>query len=250
MVFQKPVRYIPTKMRKKNPFKFTHSLIDYSAKKGVRVFENTEMNGYTYDKDRDRVIVRTKPGNMVHAKKVIFCAGYEGMDIKKEKQASFVSTYTVTTKPVQDFSAWYNRTLIWETARPYVFMRTTKDNRIIIGGLDETTTYPELRDSKLMNKRDLLLQEFNKLLPTIQVEADYYVAAFYGGTVDGLPIIGQYDEIPNSYFLFGYGDNGTVYSQILAKLIVKDIVEGKSSLLPMYLQSRPIIAKISSKRMY
>ncbi|ADU29300.1 NAD(P)/FAD-dependent oxidoreductase [Evansella cellulosilytica] len=222
-----------------NPFKFTHSLLDYSVKKGVKAFEKTEMNGYTYDKTRDKVVIRTKTGNIIHAKKVIFCAGYEGMDIKKEKQASFVSTYTVTTKPVSDLSQWYNRTLIWETARPYVFMRTTEDNRIIIGGLDETTIYPEVRDSKLMNKKDKLLQEFNKLFPDIKVEADYSVAAYYGGTVDGLPIIGKYEDIPNSYFLFGYGDNGTVYSQILSKLIVEEIVQGESKQLPLYLQNRP-----------
>ncbi|MFA9560160.1 NAD(P)/FAD-dependent oxidoreductase [Evansella sp. AB-rgal1] len=224
-----------------NPFKYTHALFDYSVKKGVRVFENTEMNGHTYDKDRDRVVIRTKTGNVIHTKRVIYCAGYEGIDIKKEKMASFVSTYTVTTKPVHDFSSWHNRTLIWETARPYVFLRTTKDNRIIIGGLDENTIFPEVRDSKLMSKKDKLIVEFNKLFPNMEVEPDYFVAAYYGGTVDGLPIIGKYPEFPNSYFLFGYGDNGTVYSQILSKLIVEEIVTGESGHLPLYLQNRPLL---------
>ena len=90
---------------------------------------------------------------------------------KKEKKASFVSTYTVTTNPVNDFSTWYNRTLIWETARPYLFMRTTADNRIIIGGLDDNTTYPEDRDSKLIHKKNKLIEEFNKMFPEIQSKA-------------------------------------------------------------------------------
>ena len=228
-----------------NPFKFTHALVDYAVKKGVRIYENTEMNGHHYDVQQERMIISTKAGHSLKARHVIFTAGYEGIDIKKEKKASFVSTYTVTTNPVADFSTWTNRTLLWETARPYLFMRTTADNRIIIGGLDDNTTYAEDRDSKLMHKKDQLIEEFNNLFPTIQVKPEYYLAAFYGGTVDGLPIIGVYDEYPNSYFLFAFGDNGTVYSQLLAKIISEQIVKGSSLDIELYLQDRPLLKKIA-----
>lgn len=224
-----------------NPFRFTHALIDYASNKGVRIFENTEINGHHYDSHQERMIISTKTGASIHARRVIFAAGYEGIDIKKESQASFVSTYTVTTKPVADFSTWYNRTLIWETARPYLFMRTTADNRIIIGGLDENTNYPEDRDSKMLHKKDKLIEEFTKMFPDINAEPEYYLAAFYGGTVDGLPIIGKYEQYPNSYFLFAFGDNGMVYSQMLAKLIAMEIVEGNSPDMSLYLQNRPLL---------
>ncbi|WP_160725207.1 NAD(P)/FAD-dependent oxidoreductase [Bacillus sp. USDA818B3_A] len=226
-----------------NPFKFTHALVDYAAKKGVRIYEKTEMNGHHYDTVQKRMIISTKTGHSIYARHVIFTAGYEGIDIKSEKKASFVSTYTVTTNPVNDFSSWYNRTLLWETARPYLFMRTTADNRIIIGGLDENTTYPNDRDSKLINKKEKLIEEFNKQFPDIHVVPEYYLAAFYGGTVDGLPIIGVYDEYPNSYFLFAFGDNGTVYSQLLAMIIAEDIVKGSSPNMELYLQNRPLLKK-------
>ncbi|WP_042463129.1 NAD(P)/FAD-dependent oxidoreductase [Neobacillus dielmonensis] len=224
-----------------NPFKFTHALLDYAVKKGVQVFENTPMNGHHYDPQEQQMVVTTKTGRSIRARYVIFAAGYEGIDIKKEKQASFVSTYTVTTNPVADFSSWYNRTLIWETARPYLFMRTTADDRIIIGGLDENTIYPEDRDSKLMHKKDKLIQEFNNMFPNIQVKPEFYLSAFYGGTVDGLPIIGTYDEYPNCYFLYAFGDNGTVYSQLLAKLISENITKGNSPDMELYLENRPLL---------
>ncbi|ARK29758.1 NAD(P)/FAD-dependent oxidoreductase [Halalkalibacter krulwichiae] len=226
-----------------NPYKFTHGLMQYAAQKNVRIFEQTEMNGQMFDEKRKKVSARTKNGHTIHAKRVIYCAGYEGIDFKKEKQASFVSTYTVTTAPVPDLSFWYNRTLIWETARPYVYTRTTADNRIIIGGLDDNTNYPEDRDSKLVHKKKRLIEEFHKLFPNVRITPEYSLAAFYGGTIDGLPIIGIYDDRPNSYFLFGFGDNGTVYSQILAKIIAEDIVSGKSANLPYYLQNRPLLNK-------
>ncbi|MCM3666985.1 FAD-binding oxidoreductase [Mesobacillus subterraneus] len=226
-----------------NPFKFTHALIDYAAGKGIQVFENTEMNGHHYDPNTNRMVISTKAGHSISAARVIFAAGYEGIDVRKEKLVSFVSTYTVTSKPVNDLSSWYNRTLLWETARPYLFMRTTADNRIIIGGLDDNTNYPEDRDSKLIHKRDKLVDEFHKVFPSIKIEPEYSLAAFYGGTADGLPIIGIYEEYPNSYFLLAFGDNGTVYSQMLAKIIAEDIVNGKSPDLELYLQDRPLIAK-------
>ncbi|MET3195712.1 FAD-dependent oxidoreductase [Bacillus sp. OAE603] len=224
-----------------NPFRYTHALLEYTANKGIQIFEHSEMNGHHYDKEQDKVIVTTKNGHSIKTRYIIYAAGYEGIEIQKEKKASFVSTYTVTTQPVKDLSKWYNRTLIWETARPYLFMRTTRDNRIIIGGLDDNTSYPEDRDSKLIHKKKKLIEEFNKMFPTIQIQPEYYLAAFYGGTFDGIPIIGKYDTFPNSYFLFAFGDNGTVYSQLLSKLIAKEIIEGECPDLALYLQNRPLL---------
>lgn len=225
-----------------NPFKFAHALLDYASRCGVRVFENTEMNGHYYDAGAEQMVIRTKTGHSIRARRVIFAAGYEGMEIRREKRASFVSTFTVTTKPVTDLSSWYRRTLIWETARPYLYLRTTADDRIIIGGLDENTFFPEVRDSMMIGKRDKLLEECRRLFPDIKVEPDFFLAAFYGRTVDSLPIIGVYNEWPGCYFLFGFGDSGLVYSQALAKIIAGHILHGSSGRalleLEMYLQNR------------
>ncbi len=226
-----------------NPYKFTHALFQHAVKRGVDVYTHTEMNGHHYDREQQHMVISTKTGHEVFAKYVIFAAGYQNMDIRKEKQASFVSTYTVTTSPVADFSPWYKRTILWETARPYIYIRTTADNRVIIGGLDDNTTVPADRDSKLMHKKDKLIEEFNQLFPSIKVEPAFYSTAFYGGITDGIPIVGKYDNFPNSYFLLAYGDNGTVYSQLLAKLIVKEIIEGHSHNLELYLQDRPLLKK-------
>lgn len=224
-----------------NPFKYTHALFDYAAKRKVRIFENTEMNGHHYDKQEKRMVITTKAGYSIKAGKVIFATGYEGTELKQEKTVSFVSTYTVTTNKVDDLSSWNNRSLIWETARPYLYMRTTADNRIIIGGLDENTDSAEERDSMLMHKKDKLIEELKNMFPELDVKPAYYLAGFYGGTKDGLPIIGIYDEYPDSYFLFGFGDNGTVYSQLLAKIIATKILEGDSPDLAFYLQDRPLL---------
>lgn len=83
------------------------------------------------------------------------------------------------------------------------------------------------------------------MFPDIHIEPEYFLAAFYGGTVDGIPIIGRYHEYPNSYFLLAFGDNGMVYSQMLAKIIAQDIVEGNSPDMALYLQDRPLLKENS-----
>lgn len=126
--------------------------------------------------------------------------------------------------------------MIWETARPYIYMRTTSDNRIIIGGLDENTAIAEERDAKIIGRKDKLIKECNKLFPDLALQADYYLGAFYGGTHDGLPLIGEYEEFPNCYFLMAYGDNGLVYSMALAKILREVITTGSHPDLAIYMR--------------
>lgn len=115
------------------------------------------------------------------------------------------------------------------------------DGRVVFGGLDEPTTRVEKRDSMLVHKRDELMDKLLQLFPELsgKVKAEYYWGAFFGETHDGLPTIGIYDEYPNSYFLRGYGGNGTVYSIILSQIIRDLIVKGGHEDLHLYLKERP-----------
>lgn len=219
-----------------NPYKFTIGLLEKARQQGVRIFEQTEINGKKCDGGVTTFYV--KGNHAIQAQHVIIACGYEGLEIKKEKNAVLSSSYAVVTNPVDDFTGWHQRTLIWETARPYIYMRTTADNRVIIGGLDENTMRPAERDAKRLSKRDQLIVEFNKLFPHIQVKPEFSLAAFYGGTHDGLPILGMYDEMPNCYFVFAYGDNGMVYSMVLANLLRDVITKGTHEALDLYRQTR------------
>lgn len=69
-----------------NPFKFTHTLFDYAAKQNICIYENTEMNGHHYDQQQERMIITTKTGKSTHTRRVIFAAGYEGIESKKRKR--------------------------------------------------------------------------------------------------------------------------------------------------------------------
>lgn len=226
-----------------NPLKFVYGLLEKAKTEGVRIYEETEISGKRFE--NDSAVFYTKERYEIRAKHVIIAAGYEDKDFKVEKNATLSSSYAVITKPLSDLENWHKRTLIWETARPYVYMRTTPDDRIIIGGMDKDTAYAETRDSKILASKDKLIHEFNKLFPNIQLEPEYYLGAFYGGTHDGLPVIGQYESYPHCYVIMAYGDNGTVYNGVLAKIVTDNIVHGSSPDMDLYLQNRPLVEKMT-----
>lgn len=218
-----------------NPVLFTYELIKQAAQKGFRVYENTKIIRHLIEENQ--VTFFSDKGHSIKAKKVIVAAGYETLDFRKHKNLALESTYSIVTEPL-DLSFWYNRTLLWETKRPYIYMRTTEDNRIIIGGLDEKTNIPEERDNHLISKKNQLIEEFNQFFPNVLIQVEYYLAALYGGTTDGLPMIGLYEDLPNIYHVYAYGDNGMVYNMVLGKIIGDLLTKGTSENSRLYLQTR------------
>jgi glycine/D-amino acid oxidase-like deaminating enzyme len=219
--FEKPAALYMSGDAEVNPFKMVHGLVAKAVEYGVNVYGNTEIVSHV--KTENGLLFFTKEKRKIRAKYAIFAPGYEGQEIVREKNAVLTSSYAVVTNPITELDGWHERCLIWETARPYLYMRTTVDNRIIIGGKDEETIIPEKRDSMLIGKRNALMQELRRLFPKYDVEPVYYWGAVFGGTHDGMPVIGQYEGYENCYFLFGYGGNGTVYSMIFSQ-IVRDLI--------------------------
>ena len=118
--------------------------------------------------------------------------------------------------------------MIWETAEPYLYMRTTRDNRIMIGGEDEQMNDPRKRALKMNNKTDRILKKFNKLFPEIKFKPEFQWAGTFGTTKDGLPYIGTYQNKPRGLFALGFGGNGITFS-IIGSEINRDIILGKNN---------------------
>lgn len=203
-----------------NPYLLVHGLLEKAVSLGAKVYQNTAIVHHK------NVTFTTKNNNEICTKKAIFTTGYESQEIKKEKNSVLSSSYAIVTKPAPAFH-WREDCLIWETARPYLYMRRTEDRRIIIGGLDEDTINIEERDSKLFHKKDLLIDKLHNFFPSNQFKVDYWWGATFGSTYTGLPVIGEYSGFEDCYFLLGYGGNGTVYSVILAQ-VIRDLINNKN----------------------
>lgn len=224
MPFSKPAALYTRGDAEVNPFRMVHALVEAGARHGARVFEHTEAVHFDYDEHGVTCHTQT---HKIRAGKVIFSMGYETQELKKDRNAVLNVSYAVLTNPVDNLLGWYERCMIWETARPYLYMRTTPDNRIVVGGLDEYPPTPEDREVRTLHKSEVLLDEVRKLFPHYKgLQADYAWASIFGSTHDGLPMIGSHPDYPNSYFIEAYGGNGTVYCMIAADLL-GDVLTGK-----------------------
>ena len=140
-----------------------------------------------------------------------------------------MSTYAVASEAKSDIHPfWKNDMLIWNTANPYLYLRTTVDGRIIVGGRDENFYSPQKRDTLLLKKTKQLITDFKILFPDISFLPEFSWTGTFGTTTDGLPFIGTYPKLTNSFFALGYGGNGIVFSQIASEILA-DMVAGKKN---------------------
>ncbi|ANS73636.1 hypothetical protein AWM70_02795 [Paenibacillus yonginensis] len=224
--FAKPGAIYTTGDAEVNPYHFVHALLEAAVRGGATVYEDSPVHGFHFDGRR----VHGRVGEYeITAGRVIIAAGYETQELKKDRGAYLTQSFALATEPAPFLDQWDQRCLIWETARPYLYMRTTPDNRIIIGGLDEPLGPGGLDETRYLSQSETLLLKLAELFPMAAgLKAEYALGAVFGQTRDGLPYIGEHPRFPGCLFMEGYGGNGAVYSYIAAKLIT-DMIEGRKS---------------------
>lgn len=208
-----------------NPYVFVNEVVKYAHSNfHLDVLENTEL--VKYEKNNDQILCHIKD-RIITADKLIMTTGYAKNKITKRyiHREKFVASYAVVTQPIEENQFWKDKAMIWESARPYLYIRHVPGNRVLIGGLDEKTD--KIPNEKHIQKRGKrLIKAFNKLYPDIELEVAYAYGARFGETKDGKPFIGKIEEDAEVYGLYGYGGNGTVYSSFGSKLLL-DMIEGK-----------------------
>ena len=191
-------------------FKFAHELLDFNVKKGLKIFDKTEMKSVKYHKTFNEVL--TTENHRIKAKKIIYCIGYESKSLIKEDFVKLKSTFAIVSEIDEKKVEKFGNTLFWNTDDPYIYMRTTDDGRLLIGGGDEDFRDPEKRDAMLSQKEKEILKTLKKILPEYQFYTDFTWAGTFGETKDGLPYIGTHKNFKNSYFVLGFGGNGITFS--------------------------------------
>lgn len=210
-----------------NAYSFAHALHQHAIKKGIQVFDRTCISKIEHNKKG--VVLTTDNKNKIHTKKLVYASGYESVKYIDKKIVDLNSTYAVCSEQGNAEEAPFKRkALLWNTADPYLYMRNTFDNRILIGGRDEKFFNPKKRDALLMAKTAALVKDFKKMYPTVSFKPEFSWCGTFGATKDGLPFIGEYAKLPNSYFALGFGGNGITFSLIAAE-IIKDLIIGKKN---------------------
>ncbi len=210
-----------------NAYKFTHALHQFTKKLGMRIFDRTAVVDIQHLKNS--IMATTANGYKIKAKKLVYANGYESVNYIDKKIVALHSTFaTASEQYTGDTNSWNDEVIAWTTANPYLYVRSTKDKRIIVGGRDEPYKNAHKDYNLILSKSKQLKRDFEKFLPGIEYNPEFCWGGIFGSTKDGLPFIGSMQGKPNSYFALGFGGNGITFSQMAAEMITDLVTKGKN----------------------
>ena len=205
----------------------THHLLQYDIKKGLIVYDRTPAVSIKHN--RFDVQLKTQEKFTITTKKLVYATGYEVVDFISKPIVKLTSTYAISSEAFNSpIKLGKSDALIWNTAKPYLYLRPTNDNRIIVGGRDEEFFSHNKRDKFIPRKSIQLQKDFKKIFPSIPFKTEFRWAGTFGSTKDGLPYIGTYRNLTNSFFALGFGGNGITFSQVAGEIIAS-LIKGRKN---------------------
>jgi glycine/D-amino acid oxidase-like deaminating enzyme len=219
--FEKEAALLSREGAEVKAYSLTHALLKNGKNGGLTVYDHTEIKAF--HEHHKGVELLTARGNKIRAKYLVIACGYESASYIPYKVETIHSTYAIVSEPFETNRFWHRNALIWETARPYLYLRTTSDNRILIGGKDDDFSDGDLREAALPGKARSLEGSFKKLFPAIDFRTDFKWAGAFASTKDGLPYIGALPGRPRTFFALGFGGNGITFSMMAARMIASQL---------------------------
>lgn len=204
----------------------TTALLDKSQRMGAHIHERTPI--VDVRENGSGVQLRTAKGHSVRARHLIHATGYESQQRLPAPVIDLHSTYALIAPAGTARAPWPDNALLWETARPYLYMRTVPEGRLMIGGRDEPFRSPAMRDALLLAKTAALVADAQALLPDLPLHDEHSWCGTFGSTKDGLPYIDRHPSERNTWFALGMGGNGITFS-VTAAAILRDRITGRAN---------------------
>ncbi|QNI02788.1 FAD-binding oxidoreductase [Halomonas sp. SH5A2] len=233
-----PAAILSTVAARVDPYRLASRLLERIQKKGARVFDRTEVTSMTATANSVELI--TDRGMSITAKHTVVANGYESQHWLHETVAKNLSSYAYITDPVDpDELRWLADTMVWESSRPYIYLRSTGDGRLLVGGEDDNHDIPARRDRRVNRKAAKLQRKVARLFPNLNAQPAFAWAGTFAETSDGLPLFGKHSQHgPRVLFALAYGGNGITYSMLGAGLLRAQIEERPHPLTELFAFSR------------
>ena len=200
-----------------NPVRLTHGLLQVALQRGAALHCPVQLSEIA--PAGRHVGMVTEDGVEIEAKALVFATGYElakGVPTDGHRRSS---TWAFATQPQPDALRVLGESVIWEASDPYLYLRSTTDGRLVVGGEDEELDDAEKRDALIAQKVLALQRKTKALLPWLDTEADYSWAGTFGASETGLPTIGPVSGMPHCCAVLGYGGNGITFGYLAAELM-------------------------------
>ncbi len=207
-----------------DPVRFTQGLVAGIERHGAQVFARSRVASIDEVGSRLRL---TTGGAQVDADHVVVAAGFESVDFLSV-QAKIVNTYALVTEPLPERGRAMNMPLMWESDRPYLYMRGTPDGRLLLGGADVPFKSAAARDALLPRQVARILARYHDLFGEDPPAVSRAWGGSFAETPDGLPYIGRAPgQHPSLLFALCYGGNGITYS-VHAGEMIRASIEGRT----------------------
>lgn len=221
--FEAPVALLSETAATIDPYQMTQRLLARVRRRGGRVHDRSAMAEFT--PRRGGVAVRMENGTGLRCRHLVLAAGYEGQAHLDQRVARNRSSYAYITDPLPGGPGPLRDCLLWESARPYLYARSTADGRLMVGGEDDRIDIPARRDAMVMRKAERLRAKAGALFPRLDLDPAFAWGGTFAETDDGLPFFGAHAQHgPRVLFAMAYGGNGITYSQVGAELLRETIL--------------------------
>jgi glycine/D-amino acid oxidase-like deaminating enzyme len=208
-----------------DPLRFTRGVLSACTRHGVRVFARSEVE--RIDEVENGLLLRVAGGHTVRAGHVVVAAGYAAMDFAPPV-ADIDNTFALVTQPLAERARAAGLPQIWESARPYIYLRGTADGRIMLGGADVPFKNAAARELLLPRQTRKLAEAYEALFGEPLPAIEYAWAGSFGKTRDGLPYIGRAPGVnPRLLFALCYGGNGITFAAH-AGAMIRAAIEGRA----------------------
>ena len=201
-----------------NPVHLTHGLLRVAMSRGAALHAPAEVAQVV--PSTHYVGVATSEGVEIEAKALVFATGYElarGVPAHGHRRTS---TWAFATRPQPGALRVAGEAVIWEASDPYLYIRSTSDGRLIVGGEDEDIDDEQQRDVLRHDKVRALQAKTGALLPWLETDAEWSWSGTFGESDTGLPSIGPVPGMPRCLAVLGYGGNGISYGFLAAQLVL------------------------------
>ncbi len=206
-----------------NPFEACLGLLKAATSAGALIFERSPV--LRIDHTRHRVDVVTARGT-INAAQVVIATGYATKGFQPlVGRFQLTHTYVLATRPltgVERRDLGLGDVMLWDTARPYHYVRWTADGRLLLGGADHPLVAGARRVTAFARGTRELRAYYDALMPALaDVAIEYAWEGLFANTPDSLPYIGPHARYPRHQFALGYGGNGMTFGFLAARLLLE-----------------------------
>jgi len=220
--FVRPGALVSTQAAEVDPYRLAHGLLATAQHNGTRIFDRTNVG--RIEETTKGIVLHTDRGAVVKARHVVVATGYESPELFDiARFVKLTSTFAVASEPLKAEQLWWEKCLLWESARPYFYLRADSDSRALFGGGDVPFRNAKARDKLLPARTKQLIATFRDWFPAIPMEPAWCWAGTFGETADGLAYIGHYDKHPRCLFALGFGGNGITYSMVATEILRSEL---------------------------